>query len=70
MAHHFLPNDQVRLGEGGPIMTVQGYDDHGRVMCAWNTRRDGSKHDAFDEKVLRFFRRIKDLAAAEWAVPA
>lgn len=36
MAQAFQPGDTVRLKSGGPVMTVQSYDDPtGRVNCTW-----------------------------------
>lgn len=38
----FAVGEIVRLQTGGPLMTVNGFDDHDRIVCVW-----------FDESILR-----------------
>ena len=51
MKRKFLPGYAVCQVIGGPAMTVDGYDDHGRVVRAWFN--GPVRHsDAFDEGAL------------------
>jgi uncharacterized protein YodC (DUF2158 family) len=56
MERSFRPGDLVQLVSGGPIMTVEGYQDGGtndRVMkCVWFVNRE-AKRGTFAEPLLK-----------------
>lgn len=42
----------VRLKSGGPVMTVEGEDDGGRIECCWNGG-GGFHRESFRPELLR-----------------
>jgi uncharacterized protein YodC (DUF2158 family) len=58
MAQQFQPGDTVRIKSGGPVMTVDGYDDITEsVNCSWfqgQKRQSGTFIEATLEKATPF----------------
>jgi len=52
MAEKFKPGNTVRLKSGGPVMTVEGHTQGGRVSCRWFDPTGKLQNATFEEAVL------------------
>jgi uncharacterized protein YodC (DUF2158 family) len=53
MSEQFKPGDMVKLKSGGPLMTVEHYDDmRGGVVCSWFNEKNERKQEAFAPDAL------------------
>jgi uncharacterized protein YodC (DUF2158 family) len=53
MAEQFRVGDVVQLKSGGPLMTVDGSDDNGMIVCSWFGRKAKRRQDRFAEATLQ-----------------
>lgn len=48
----FKNGDTVKLNSGGPIMTIDGNDGYGGVICQWFNKNEEIKKEVFNEESL------------------
>jgi uncharacterized protein YodC (DUF2158 family) len=62
MTGKYRPGDRVRAIEGGPIMLVKGYDDHGKLVCCWYETASGWREATYAERAVKGVGRARSAA--------